>query len=426
MEMYESLKERIDEDLADEKTREVVKRVFNSLYFTTQSKGEKILAEYKRKYREIKETSMNNLDKLIKQATESFEKNGTNVFIAETKEDAVKYVMDEVEGQEMVVKSKCNTAMEIGLFEAMENAEIEIIETDLGDRLMQILPEEKSSIPVAPAIHLGKDVVAFGLSKDLAIPVEPELDDIVYAGRIGLREKILNAKVGITGANAIAAEAGWIGLIENEGNISLITRLPEKHISIAGIDKIVPTLKDALHVIESAEMFLGVIGTYISFIRGPSRTGDVQGITTIPMHGAKEVHLVLVDDWRSKIIGSDFEDILYCMNCSGCFFSCPISFEAIIAFGKAFKGGVGIVKTAFMYGLEEAVAAGLFMCTECGSCKQNCPGEIDMPSMIEKLRVEAIEKGLVMPPHEAIVKSIKEHNNPLERPKEERQAWFES
>ncbi|HUX99196.1 MAG TPA: LUD domain-containing protein [Candidatus Deferrimicrobium sp.] len=366
---------------------------------------------------ELKKEIVKNLDKLVDQTIKNLSDKFWKVYLAKTREDAINYILKEVEGEKMIVKSKTNTGKEIELSEKIEAKGIEIVETDIGDRIIQI-SKQKPSLPIGPAVHLDPAYIAEVFSKYYNVPVKPDPREIVKVGREKLREQILAANVGITGANVVVMEEGSIGLVENEGNISLITRLPRKHIAIAGIDKIVPSWKDAITVLRVMEATFDLRGAYCSFIKGPSGTADIRGLEILGMHGAQETHLVLVDDYRTKALNEGFEELLYCINCGRCLIACPIIHHAGIEIflSEVSTGPIGLVKAALIKGINTAVAIGLYLCTGCNRCKELCPADIDIPKMIEVLREKAIKNGLILPEHQKMLESIQKYNNPFQKP----------
>ncbi|NVM28758.1 MAG: lactate utilization protein [Candidatus Helarchaeota archaeon] len=374
------------------------------------------LEPLKPEFIELKKEIVKILNNLVDQAVKTLEDRFCKVLLAKTREEAIDYILKEVEGEKLVVKSKTNTGKEIGLIKAIEAKGIELVETDIGDRIIQIT-HEKPSIPIGPAVHLMPDFIAKAFSEHYNVPVKPEREEIVKVGRQKLREQILAANVGITGANVIVAEEGSVGLVENEGNISLITRLPRKHIAIAGIDKIVPTWKDAITILRVMEATFDLRGAYCSFIKGPSGTSDIQGLEVLGMHGAQEVHVVLVDDYRTKALEKGFEELLYCINCGLCFMACPVIHQAGIEMflTEVATGPIGLIKAAMIKGINAAVAAGLYLCSGCNRCKELCPANIDIPGMIEKLREDAIKNGLIIPEHQKLLESIQKYNNPFHK-----------
>ncbi|NVM03565.1 MAG: lactate utilization protein, partial [Candidatus Helarchaeota archaeon] len=316
---YHHLKSKIN--AAFEKTEENEART-NALkyirdkHFNSNIDSKKLQREYKK----IKEKNIKNLENLLSRTIKQLEQNGCKVYFATNKEEALKILRPLLEG-EIVVKSKLNTGKEIELTENLEKWGYEVVETDLGDRIVQ-LAKSTSTHPLIPSLHIPKKKVIelFKAREDISTK---ELANI--AGK-QLRNLILKAKVGISGANAITAEEGFICLIENEGNQRLVTSLPKKHIVITGIDKIVENGEEAIKVAKAAAYYgMGVVsGNYISFIMGPSRTGDIAFEIVEGMHGPSEVHVILLDNRRKFIASSEFKEIDYCVNCGGCVNYCPV------------------------------------------------------------------------------------------------------
>lgn len=376
---------------------------------------------YREEFTRIKNKIIEDYDKLLQEFIKNAEAKKFTVFLAKTEQDALEYVGNLVKDEKFIVKSKTNTAKEIGLTLYLEEMGIDIVETDLGDRIIQITGETPS-LPVGPSAHVPATTIAQAFSEYYGVEVLPMPQDIVKAGKAELREKMIAARVGITGGNVLSAEDGRLGLIENEGNISLISRLPPVHIAIVGADKIVRTLQDAITVLQMAEASLDLNGTYISFINGPSQTGDVGGVNVYGMSGAQEVHIVLVEGYRTKARArKGFESLLRCINCGACYIACPLIHNAGTGVYKSdvATSPAGVIKAALIIGIEEAVRIGLFACTTCGRCKDACPSNIELPSMIKLLRQDAFEQGMVLPEHKEVVESIMENDNPfgIKKPK---------
>ncbi|MHA1130359.1 MAG: LUD domain-containing protein [Candidatus Helarchaeota archaeon] len=408
--MFDEIMEKVQSGIEDVKDLKLTLTVG----YTGKIMDNKRVDPLKPEFIELKKEIVKNLDKLVDEAIENLKAHFFTVFLAKTREEAIEYILKEVEGEKMVVKSKTNTGKEIGLSKTLEAKGIEVIETDIGDRIIQI-SKELPGIPIGPAAHLDPTFIAEVFSKYYNVSIKPEAAEIVKVGREKLRKQILDANVGLTGANVVVAEEGSIGLMENEGNISLITRLPQKHIAIAGIDKVVPTWKDSITVLRVMEAAFNLRGAYCSFIKGPSGTADIRGLEVLGMHGAQEVHLILVDDYRSKAKERGFEELLYCINCGRCWMACPIIQQAGVEmfFTDVATGPIGLVKAAMIKGINAAVAAGLYLCSGCNRCKELCPANIDIPGMIEKLREEAIKTGLILPEHQKLLESIQNYNNPF-------------
>ncbi len=414
---YNHLKSKIN--TVFEKTEENEARINALKYIQDKHFNSNVDSKkFQREYKKIKEKNIKKLEELLPRAIKQLEQNGCKVFLVSDKEDALKVLKSLLTGK-IIVKSKLNTGKEIELTKNLKKWGYEVVETDLGDRIVQ-LANSSSTHPLIPGLHISKRKIANLFNADEDISTK-ELANI--AGK-QLRELILQAEVGISGANAITAEEGFICLIENEGNQRLITSLPKKHIVITGIDKIVENGEEAIKVAKAASFFgLGVIsGNYISFIMGPSRTGDIAFEIIEGMHGPSEVDVILLDNKRKFIASSEFKEINYCVNCGGCVNYCPV-YEAIGGLFGSGGGGKRLIFNGISKNLEYAFDYGLNFCTECGHCVIHCPGEIDIPDLIMKMRKTAVKQGLIIPKHKEIANSIKTNNNPFNE-KKPRNHWL--
>jgi L-lactate dehydrogenase complex protein LldF len=283
-------------------------------------------------------------------------------------------------GARMVVtKSKSMASEEIGLNEYLEGLGIEVVETDLGERMVQLTHTHPSHL-IAPAIHLTKEDAAavFG--------TEPTVEAIQKHARESLREKFIEATVGISGANMAIAETGTIVLVTNEGNADLTTTLPPVHIALFGIDKLVATLDDAVAVLRMLPRSgTGqVMTSYVNWITGPSRSADIEQSLTIGVHGPREMHCVIVDNGREKMLDDPlFRDALTCIRCGACSNACP-PFMAVGGHqfgGHVYNGPIGLVLTPFHHGLADADLANS-LCVQCNACQEVCPVDIPLPRQI--------------------------------------------
>jgi L-lactate utilization protein LutB len=372
--------------------------------------------KYVNKLRPMREELVNNLEKYTEQAMKSIEKTGARVFLAKTNEEAQKLFLQELEDEKVLFKSKSADAKEIGLLEVCKENGIEVVETDLGDVLVQLFDYKLPSYQLAPGVHFHPSRIVKKIKEKYNVDVEPNGPAIGAFFRRTHRPRILNARISLTSANAVAADDGSIVLVENEGNISLLTRLPPKHIVVCGISKIVPTVYDALLQVNMQERWNTLIGSYISFIRGPSSTNDVYGQKVIGMYGAQEVVVILVDDWRLKAIKENnfLKEFLHCISCKACNYVCTASRSVGNLYAsKMGLGAYGIIKDYIHNGIESAVKNGLFLCTSCENCKNFCPVKVDLPKIMRELKKIAVEKGLTPPPLEEYVKKIKIDKNPF-------------
>jgi iron-sulfur cluster protein len=405
----------IKEILESERIKEA-KKGFNlafKTYLTNRQKALEGMDEevLKKELRRIKEYSIKNLFALKAKAIENLKKQGVQVFEAKDSKEAKEILLKLIPKGETIVKSKSNVINEIGI-EDLEKRN-EIIETDCGDFLVQIC-EESSVHPVTPALHLTVDRIVRVIEKKFGVKLEERPEEIVKWVRSYLRERISKAKIGLTGANVISADGG-IFIVENEGNISLVSRLPEKHIIVASIDKIVPTIQDAITICKALAIYgTGAsLPTYINVISSPSKTADIQKQIVYGAHGPKEVYLILLDNGRSKIIEEGLEEILYCINCGACLYFCPVYRQIFDNYGYKYFGGRGVSLISFIFGIEKSFERGLFYCTTCSACKEQCPLSIDIPSLIRKVREIAVKKNLTTKTNFEMIENLESVGNPF-------------
>ncbi len=265
------------------------------------------ILERARRVREVKERSVARLEELVKEAVEALRRVGAKPYLASTGEEARKIVGSIVGSGRLVVMSKSMAAEEVGLREYLESLGNEVWETDLGQLLVQ-LEGGRPMHSVAPAVHMTRERAARLISERLGVDVEEgNIEGLVEAARSFLREKFLRADVGVTGANALAADTGSLVLVENEGNIRLVSGLPRVHVALVPIDKVVPTIWDALDVALVQAAFAGLYPpTYISVISGPSSTGDIELVRVHGAHGPRELHVVLLDNGRLEARSNPF------------------------------------------------------------------------------------------------------------------------
>jgi L-lactate dehydrogenase complex protein LldF len=339
----------------------------------------------------IKDHSLAHLGELLEQYERNVQAAGGQVHWAETAEDAQRLITDlcAAAGARKIAKGKSMAGEEVELNQALEAAGFEVIETDLGEYIIQLAGEPPSHI-IAPAVHKTKEQIAelFETHHPDLHERLSEIPDLVDEARRVLREQFLSADVGITGANLLIAETGSHVLVTNEGNGDLCSTLPRVHIVIAGIEKVVPGRREAATILRLlARSATGQpITAYTSWFTGPRRREDLDG--------PEEFHVVLVDHGRSEMLRSEFRDMLRCIRCGACLNHCPV-YNAIggHAYGAVYPGPMGSVLTPLQWGLREAADLPN-ACTLNGRCGSVCPVRIPLPDLLRGLRERIHREGL--------------------------------
>ena len=337
--------------------------------------------------RAIKEATLQRLDHHVEMLIERVEARGGHVHYATTPDEARRIILDIARrtGARMVVKSKSMATEEIHLNSALEAAGITPVETDLGEYIIQLAHERPSHI-IAPAIHKTKGQVAELFERELGRPAEPDPEILTRIARAELRQKFLDADMGISGANFAVAETGTVVLVTNEGNGRMVTSLPRVHVALMGVEKVVPSMTDlAVFLSILAKSATGQkLSVYTSLVNGPRRGGELEG--------PEEFHLVLLDNGRIRQIAGPLRESLFCLRCGACLNVCPV-YRQIggHAYGYTYPGPIGILLTAMLNGpgsvKDLAHASSL-----CGACVDACPVRIDIPRMLVELRKEVDEQ----------------------------------
>lgn len=337
--------------------------------------------ELRDRARAIKEATLQGLDVHLGRLADNVERLGGRVHWAATGDEAREIILGlcRDKGVRMAVKSKSMATEEIELNEALERVGVTPVETDLGEYIIQLAHEKPSHI-IAPAIHKTKGQVAELFSRELRGRFEADPEVLTAVARRALREKFLQADMGITGANFAVAETGTVVLVTNEGNGRMVTSLPRIHVAVMGIEKVIPSMSDLV-------VFLAILArsatgqklsSYTTLVRGPRGPGELEG--------PDEFHLILMDNGRASQIGGTLREALYCLRCGACLNVCPV-YRQIggHAYGHTYPGPIGILLTAMLRGYgsvrELAHASSL-----CGACKDVCPVRIDIPRMLIELR----------------------------------------
>ncbi|MFA6807716.1 MAG: lactate utilization protein B [Eubacteriales bacterium] len=347
--------------------------------------------ELAKEVREIKTEALKNNDKLLKQAMETIESNKGKAYFAKDQEEAIKIAHGIIGTGKVIVKGKSMLGEELQLRHNLEKLGNEVWETDLGEFILQLTNDRPMHI-LSPAIHIPREQVAEIFSKFFKKKIEPDIAEEVAVVREFLREKYFKADVGISGANVVAADTGQIVIIENEGNVRLCTGAPPVHIAFVGIEKLVPTFLDAMKVAEVNWRYAQYPApSYVNIISGPSKTGDIEKVTTYGAHGPREFHVVFVDNGRSDMLKDETcNQALNCLRCGGCMYECPVFQVTAGHYGRTYLSGIGSVWTSFVDGGVDEAASMLYTCLRCGRCVERCPMKIDVPTMVGELRSRVV------------------------------------
>ena len=364
--------------------------------------------------KKIREYSIKNMDLLVRKAVKNLEENGVEVILAEKSEDALNAVYSIVKDESVVAKSKSNTMGEIELSEFLEDKGVQVVETDLGDRIVQLDPDSKPSHPIGPASHLRMDDIAKIISNEFNIDIKPEPRAILNIIKEDVLLKLTKCNIGITGANSVAAEDGSVLTVHNEGNINLVSML-DIHIIIVGIDKLVETIEEAVSVVKLETIFASgkTVPAYMNVISSPSKTADIEKILLNNMYGPRRVIVILLDNGRTEAIKEGGECLL-CIGCGSCIVTCPIYNEIGNEFGyKRYLGGRGVVLSSFIEGNKTCFDSGLFTCTLCGLCTDKCPVGIKTNNLIKNLRYDSVNANIIIDEHKSIKDRIKKNGSPF-------------
>jgi L-lactate dehydrogenase complex protein LldF len=343
--------------------------------------------EWREQARQIKIHTLDHLDYYLEMLYDNVSKAGGQVHFARDAAQANAIVAHLVQTRNVRIatKSKSMVSEELGLNHVLENLGVEVYETDLGEYIIQ-LAEETPSHLVAPALHKTKEEVARLFTQKLGVPLLDDIEAMARVARETLRQKFLQADLGISGANFLVAETGTLVIITNEGNGRLCTSAPRIHIGITGMEKVIPSLQDlAVFLRLLPRSATGQrLSSYVSMVTGPRRSADEDG--------PEEFHLVIVDNGRSRLLADPvLREALYCIRCGACLNICPV-YQKVggHAYGWVYPGPIGAVVSPVLVGLNRAKdlphASSL-----CGACREACPVKINIPHMLLHLRHKLAE-----------------------------------
>lgn len=327
-----------------------------------------------------------NLDRFVAKVRAA----GGYVHMAADADQATRIVRDlaKARGVQRVVKSKSMISEEIHLNQHLEADGIEVVETDLGEYIVQLAGEIPSHI-ITPALHKSRREVAELLSRQAGEPLDDDTITLTAFARRRLREEFLRADMGITGCNFGVAESGSVCIVTNEGNGRMVTTLPRIQVTLMGMERLVETFEDLdvmLDLLPRAATGQKLT-SYVNIMTGPRRDDELDG--------PEELHVVILDNGRSQLLGTEFEEALHCIRCGACFNVCPVYRQVGgHAYGSTYAGPIGAVITPLLKGVERwgelAHASSL-----CGACYDACPVKIplhDLLIQIRRLEAEGVVK----------------------------------
>jgi L-lactate dehydrogenase complex protein LldF len=340
--------------------------------------------------RAVRQRALDDLDVWLTIFEENARARGATVLYAQTPAEINALVLEIARRHEVrkIIKSKSMVSEESSLDHAIEAAGLTVVETDLGEYILQINDYEPPSHIIGPALHKSRDEVAELFARRHGKPKKEGIDELCLEARAELRTHYLTADMGISGGNFFVAETGSVVIVTNEGNATLTTTLPKVHVAISGIEKIVPTLEDVATLMRLLPRSATgqSISNYVDIVTGIKGPGE--------FHGAEHMYFILVDSGRTDVLASDVKEALRCIRCGACMNHCPV-YQNIggHAYGWVYPGPIGAILTPMYVGLENALDLphASTMCNQCGVV---CPVKIPLPDLQRKLREKEFERRL--------------------------------
>lgn len=338
-------------------------------------------AQIKERARAIRAETVNNLDQALQDFERSLLRNGFVVHHARDAESARSIIVTILQEREakLVVKSKSMVTEEIRLNEALERSGIKTVETDLGEYIVQLRDEKPAHI-ITPAIHLVREQVAETFNQKLGMPYTTDVARMNATARQSLRQIFLNADAGISGVNLGIAETGTLCLVTNEGNGRMVTTLPDLHIAVMGLERLISHHDDLDAILNLLPRSATgqKLTSYVSLLNHPRQRDELDGPT--------ERHVVIVDNGRKSIRDSEFREALLCIRCGACLNACPVYREiGGHSYNSVYPGPIGSLISPLLFGFEQYGHLGKAS-TLCGACTDVCPVDIDFPSLLLRTR----------------------------------------
>ncbi|WP_226037399.1 LutB/LldF family L-lactate oxidation iron-sulfur protein [Aquibacillus saliphilus] len=407
---------RVDKGLGDDFMRGAVRSAQGRLQSNRAGAAEELgdWDQWRDLGQEIRSHTMENLDFYLQQLSEKVAERGGHVYFAETADDANQYVSEVIakKNAKKIAKSKSMVTEEIALNDILEENGCEVVETDLGEYILQIDDNDPPSHIVAPALHKNKEQIRDVFKEKLGYTNTEKPEELTLFAREQLRKEFLSADVGITGCNFAVAESGSFALVTNEGNARMVSTLPKTQITVMGMERIVPTWEE-LDVLVSLLTRAAVgqkLTSYVTALTGPKDEDEVDG--------PEEFHLVIVDNGRSKMLGSEFQEALHCIRCAACINVCPVyRHVGGHAYGSIYPGPIGAVITPLLGGYDDYKELP-YASSLCGACTEVCPVKIPLHeqlithrrNIVEEEKKSGLAERLVMQGFSRVTRSSKLFN----------------
>ncbi|OOF35879.1 LutB/LldF family L-lactate oxidation iron-sulfur protein [Rodentibacter heidelbergensis] len=386
-----AFKKRVDNQIHNEVMRKAVVKAQETIGANRQKMVDELghWEEWRDLSKQIRNHVLANLDAYLYQLSEKVQQNGGKVYFAETAEEATAYIRQIAleKKAKKIVKSKSMVTEEIGLNGVLEKEGIKVVETDLGEYLLQIVGDKPSHI-VVPAIHKDRYKIRQELHEQLGYNGSETPEEMTAFIRQVIRKDFLEADIGISGCNFAVAETGSVCLVTNEGNLRLATTVPKTHIAVMGMERLAPTFKevDVLITMLARSAVGAKLTAYNTWLTGPRLEGETDG--------PEEFHLVIVDNGRSEILESEFKEVLRCIRCGACLNTCP-AYRQIggHGYGSIYPGPIGSVISPLLGGYEEFKELP-YACSLCTACNSVCPVKIPLAQLILKHREHMAQTGI--------------------------------
>lgn len=385
----EQFKERVETNLNDTFMRGAISAAQARFQTRRQARVEELgnWEEWRAHGEEIRKHVLENLDAYLYELSENVAKRGGHVFFAKTKEEASNYIKNIAIQKEAkkIVKSKSMVTEEINLNAALEEAGCKVVETDLAEFILQLNDHEPPSHIIVPSLHKNRHQIREIFAK-VGYDKSEQPEEMALFARKTLRQEYLTADIGITGCNFAIAESGTVTLVTNEGNADLVSALPKTQIVVMGMERIVPTFEE-MEVLVSLLTRSSVgqrLTSYVTLLTGPKGENETDG--------PEEFHLVIVDNGRSKILGTEFQPILQCIRCAACVNVCPVyRHVGGHTYGSIYSGPIGAVLSPLLGGYEDFKELP-YASSLCGACTEVCPVKIPLHQLLHLHRQKIVEQ----------------------------------